>query len=303
MKYVITGASGFLGRALVAKLASDGHEVLSLSRSLSANSAPASASWLFYDMMNPFDWKKALAGADVVYHLAWSTLPNTSNDDPVADAQNIAGTIRLLDAMKGGKARLIFVSSGGVIYGNSDRCPAGEDTLKRPLCAYGVSKLAAEAYCGFYRRYAGFDTVSLRIANLYGPGQNFRSNFGAITNFTVRALRGETIHIWGDGEAVRDYLHIDDAVAALVAAGQRPVEADALNIGTGVGISLNTIVAHLRALLGDVAAVYEPPRGFDVPYSVLDITRASGELGWVPRVEFQNGLRSLVDFLRLAARS
>ena len=299
VKTVVTGASGFLGRALLDCLLARGDEVLAFSRKPLAHSTHRNLTWRDFDLEKPFAWASALDGASVVYHLAWTSLPHSSNADPERDAGNVLGTIRLLEGARSVPGiKVVFASSGGTVYGRLDNVPALESSPKNPLCAYGVSKLAAEHYLDLYRRLWDVDTLALRIGNLYGVGQGFRSNFGAVTNFASHALRGDAIHIWGDGETVRDYVHVDDAVAALVLAAKANTSGGAINIGAGEGRSLNAILASLTRLVGPVPVVYEPARDFDVPVSVLDIQRAARDLNWAPTVEFESGLSALVDCLR-----
>jgi UDP-glucose 4-epimerase len=176
-----------------------------------------------------------------------------------------------------------------------------------PISAYAVGKATVELYLGHYRAIHGLDCRVARLANLFGAGMDIARGQGVVTTFLYRALMGEGIAIWGDGEAVRDYLHISDAAAGLVALAQAP-QTDGpwiFNIGSGQGVSLNGIVAELEAWLGRTLKVHrEPGRAFDVPVSVLDVTLARVILGWSPRLTFSEGMaRTLRDLERGTALS
>jgi UDP-glucose 4-epimerase len=185
----------------------------------------------------------------------------------------------------------VFASSGGTVYGRLTQVPAPEEHGLQPLCAYGVSKRAVEAYLDLFAAFGTIWPVSLRMGNLFGPGQGTARLFGAISHFSKRALTGVPIHIFGDGSTVRDYVYIDDAVDALLAAGHARFSSPALNIGSGQGRSLNDIVAMLERTLGrPIAVKRQPARPFDVPVSVLDPAKALRELGWKSSVPFEDGL-------------
>jgi UDP-glucose 4-epimerase len=234
-----------------------------------------------------------LDGVTTIYHLAWSSLPATSNDDPIADAsENIVGTLRLLQAAQGRPGiRFVFASSGGTIYGKLETAVASESHPTRPICAYGVSKLAIENYLSLYSSVWGLDAVSLRVSNAYGPGQDTTRNFGAVATFSTRAAAGEPIIIYGDGSTVRDYVYISDLVNAFIRAGEIRGGPPILNIGSGVGRSLNEVVQTIIAALGRPVAVHHmPKRSFDIPVSVLEIGIAKRVLSWCPKVDFNNGV-------------
>jgi UDP-glucose 4-epimerase len=202
---------------------------------------------------------------------------------------------------------LVFASSGGTVYGALRRVPARESDALAPLGAHGAGKAAAELYLGVYRSLHGLDCRVARIANPFGAGQDPTRGQGAATTFLHHALAGRPITIWGDGEVVRDYIHITDTAAGLAALALAPrMEGAAVfNIASGRGVSLNDIVAELKARLHHPIEVrYEPGRGFDVPVSILDVTLARDMLGWSPRVSFAEGVsRTLADLERGTAFS
>jgi UDP-glucose 4-epimerase len=259
--------------------------------------------WKRLDLGQPdASWSDLLAGADVVYHLAWSTIPSEANRAPANDARvNIAGSLGLIQAIQndGCACRVVFASSGGTVYGILSMIPATEDHPLRPISAYGVSKLAVESYLTVIRDETGLSAISMRMGNLYGPGQSLQRVFGAVTHFAHRALLGEPVRIFGDGSVTRDYLYIDDAVDALMRAGAHTVQGS-FNIGTGIGHSLNQVAGTIVAEIGrDLVVERLAPRPFDVPVSILDASRAREALGWEPRVTFDEGIRKTLRRMQL----
>ncbi len=288
---LVTGASGFIGSALVAALTAEGHRVVAVARR-PPPTACEGVSWVQADLRTYTGWTALLDRVTTVYHLAWSSLPATSNQDPIADAQdNIVGTLRLLEAAKTRPGiRFVFISSGGTVYGRLQTACAAETHPTHPTCAYGVSKMAVEKYLELYAALWGLDAITLRVSNVYGPGQDTQRNFGAVTTFARRALAGKPITIYGNGSVIRDYLYISDLVEALLAAGQMRGGGPVLNVGSGVGHSLNDVLRLVGAALGrPIAVEYLPARNFNVPISVLDISRARDTLSWKPKVPLADG--------------
>jgi UDP-glucose 4-epimerase len=246
------------------------------------------------------EWQALLEQVSAVYHLAWSSLPQSSNADPPLDASdNIVGSLQLLEAAKKAtNVRVVFASSGGTVYGILASVPANELHSTHPRCAYGVSKLAIEKYLGLYHALWGLDCVALRISNAYGPGQQVGRNFGAISTFAANAAAGEPITVFGDGSVIRDYLYIDDLVAAFVAAGNHRGGPTVMNIGSGVGSSLNDIIAALRQIYTRVDVKYVPRRDLDVPTSILDVSLAKATLQWIPRTSFEAGVERTAKAFR-----
>jgi len=299
---LVTGANGFLGSALVAALAARGNEVIAAVRKPGSINTKRGVREAVFDMSyGDAQLRALLAPADVIYHLAWSSLPATSDIDPVGDASdNIVGAVRMLKALENrDDVRFVFSSSGGTVYGEMMGPAALESQATAPISAYGVSKLAVEGYLGLFGRLRGLDHVSLRIANPFGPSQTGTKNFGAIATFARRGLKGEPITIWGDGRTVRDYIYLDDVVDALLAAGDKRGGPRILNVGSGVGRSLNELIAAIESEIGRPLNVrYEAARGFDIGANVLDTRLASRVLGWRAATPFGEGLARMVSALR-----
>lgn len=302
MASLITGAGGFIGRALLRTLVERGEFVIALSRKPDPSRLETLVSWR--PMPNSVtEWAELLRGVSTVYHLAWSTLPQTSNEDPPTDASdNIVKTLELLQAAKRqDNLRLVFASSGGTVYGALSSVPANEQHSTNPRCAYGVSKLAIEKYLAMYHDLWGLNGISLRIGNAYGPGQKIGRNFGAIATFAMHAVKGEPITIYGNGSVIRDYIYIDDLVDAIIAAGSHVSATGVINVAAGVGKSLNDIIDVLGKVCAEKIAVnYIQGRDLDVPISVLDISLASAVLNWRPRTSFETGIESTVKAFRTA---
>ncbi|MEJ0095249.1 MAG: NAD-dependent epimerase/dehydratase family protein [Methylocella sp.] len=291
---LVTGASGFLGRALVPALLASGDTVVAVGRKACPFAPHPRLLWRQVDLVDSAaPLKEILAGVDTIYHLSWSTIPADASLTPSEDARvNIVGSLRLLENIEQGtRPRFVFASSGGAIYGRLIQTPASEDHPLNPLSAYGVSKRTVEAYLDFFAASDAIRAVSLRIGNLFGPGQDATRLFGAITHFSRSALAGVPIVIFGDGGNVRDYVYIDDAVDALTRAGRTETSSRALNIGSGEGRSLNEIIAVLQKLLQRPLVVERrAARSFDAPVSVLDPSRARREIGWSTQEPFEEGV-------------
>ena len=298
MRAAVVGASGFIGSHLVDGLLTEGYRVRALARHLPGMiSAEAQANPALslqpLDMTDRLGLEQALAGVDLVVHLASGSLPQSSNRNPHDDVGvNLLGALNLLEASRSaGVQRLLVVSSGGTVYGIPEQVPISEDHPTDPLCSYGITKLAIEKFVALYRQLHGLDGIVLRLANPYGERQRLDASQGVVPVFLGRALRFEPLEIWGDGSTVRDFLHISDVVSALLAACRYDGPERLFNIGSGTGLSLRELVALLEQELERSLEVhYQEGRSFDVPTNVLCIDRANHCLGWRPKVTAVEGL-------------
>ncbi|WP_374240009.1 NAD-dependent epimerase/dehydratase family protein [Zoogloea sp.] len=303
MRCLVLGACGFIGRHLVDDLLENGHEVLAYDRAESLQlitPVHPQLKCIAGDFQRELRWGEILQGVKVCYHLISTSVPKSSNDDPISDVTgNVLGSLHLLEAARRHNVRIVFTSSGGTVYGNLKGDVVREDHPTDPLCSYGITKLAIEKYLQLYRELHGVNSVVLRIANPYGPGQRPDAIQGVIAVFSGRILRNHVLDLWGDGSVVRDYVFVKDVVAAMRAAAAYRGRYFVFNIGAGQGVSLREILVAIEELSGKKAEViYHPPRGFDIPKSVLDISRANGELGWSPCVSLHEGLRQTLDWMK-----
>ena len=304
MRCLIVGGGGFLGSHLALGLLAQGHAVRILDRPnlhrFDGTQGPDSVEWYEGDFVNHDDVSRALFGCEIVFHLAWTTLPKSSNDNPTYDVEtNVIGTLHLLElACQEQVRKVIFVSSGGTVYGIPKEIPITESHPTDPVCAYGISKLVIEKYLNLYHKLHGLDYRILRLANPFGERQRPTGSQGAVSVFLHKALRNETIEIWGDGTIIRDYVYVGDVVDAFLRVASYTGGQRVLNIGTGEGKSLKDVIAAIESLLGrGVAYTLLPGRKFDVPVSILDSSRACAALGWRPKTSFDNGLSRMLNWI------
>ncbi|MGF6570702.1 UDP-glucose 4-epimerase [Paraburkholderia sp. GAS333] len=300
MRCCVLGGTGFIGQHLVQDLVCRGDDVTVLSRSDAdavRQTNPAfsvdAVQWVKGDWSDPVALAAAVQSVDVCFHLVSTSLPRSSNEDPVADiTTNVGGTLRLLEhAVALGVKKVVFVSSGGTIYGTPQFLPISESHPLEPNCSYGIGKLAIEKYLQLFSTLHGLDFGIVRLSNPYGEGQQINRAQGAVSVFLDRVLRGQSIDIWGDGSIVRDYIYVADAVDGILRAAAYRGPEKIFNIGSGTGRSLTDILAEIESLLGCKADVrFLAPRAFDVPVNVLCIERARTLLEFAPKVTFADGI-------------
>ena len=305
MRILVTGGAGFIGSHVVDAYVAAGHEVAVLdnfSTGSEANLNPA-AEVHRVDLRDQAGVEKAVASfrPEIVnHHAAQSEVPK-SVADPGLDAHiNIVGGLNLLKASVDHKVgKVIFISTGGALYGEPDVVPAAEDHPVRPLSPYGTSKFSFEQYLGTFKRTFGLEYTVLRYANIYGPRQDFYAEEGRVVAiFASRMLEGKPVTIDGDGEQSRDMLHVGDAATANLAAVDRG-DGGIFHVSTGVAVSVNDLFRKL-AILTDykIAPNHGPRRRGDVFRIALDNARARRDLGWEPRISLEEGLSLTVDYFR-----
>jgi UDP-glucose 4-epimerase len=305
MKCAVFGGGGFIGSAICDHLLQEGHSVRIFERpkvqSYRAFDPGENVEWMEGDMLSEGDLKKSLQGMDVVFHLVSTTLPKNSNEDPIYDVEsNLVGSLRLLETMVAQKVgKIIFISSGGTVYGSPEYLPVDEKHPTNPTVSYGITKLAIEKYLRLYRDLHGIKPVILRVSNPFGAKQRIESVQGAVTAFIHKALGNEPIEIWGDGSVTRDYLHVSDVAEAFVKALDYQGDEMIFNVSSGTGTSLNDLVAIISGVLGcSVEKHHLPGRDFDVPVNLLGNDLAARELGWRPRLSLEEGIRFVISELK-----
>jgi UDP-glucose 4-epimerase len=295
MATLVIGGCGFIGAHIVEALAAGSGDIVVLDRH--ADERPPSAGRATYvqgEFGNRGTLERVFERATItdVVHLAGSTVPGNSNRDPQFDVvTNVCETIALLDLCVSHRVRkIVFLSSGGAVYGIPRSTPVAEDHPTDPISSYGITKLAVEKYLRLYQHLHGLDYVAIRAANPFGPGQRPNAEQGAVGVFAWRILRGEELVVWGDGGVVRDYFHVRD-LARLCVAALASSATGVFNAGSGTGRSINEVIAAMETRFGAKARVrYEPGRTLDVPRIVLDISAARHTFGWEPRIGFSEGL-------------
>lgn len=291
MRVAVTGAGGFIGRALCRQLLAEGHELSCLRRSPEPFVDGAK---VFVGTLQESDVISALIkGADVCVHLASSSGPANSNADVLADLElNLRGGVALFqECVEASVKRVVFTSSGGTVYGVPDLLPTPEAAPLRPMTAYSAVKAALEGYLAAYEHQFGLQYRVLRLANPFGPSQAASKAQGVIPIFVDRIRNGEPIEIWGDGSTVRDFIFIDDVIAAITTCLSDESSGVTYNIGSGVGRTLNDVITLIENVSGMSAnVIYKPSRQSDIPVNVLDCSAAYSQLGWQPTVEFIDGL-------------
>jgi len=301
MRYLITGAAGFLGAALSNRLARQGHTVRGVD-DLSTGDPAALSDDVHFTRGDVNDRPKLwtlLQDVDCVYHLAARVLVPESVLYPREYNQvNVAGTVSLMEAMRDvGVRRVVFISSGAV-YGNQAQQPVREDARPDPRSPYAVSKLAAEFYVNTIGRLWGIETVCLRVFNAYGPGQHIPPVHAPVIPYFLRqSLQNGTIVLHGDGSQSRDYVYVDDVVSAMVAASTAPgVNRLTINIGSGSETSVKTLAQLVKNITGGKPELMYNARNDGGPSRLCaDIRLAQEKLGYQPATRLEDGLRLTME--------
>ncbi|WP_229426623.1 NAD-dependent epimerase/dehydratase family protein [Microvirga alba] len=299
---LVLGGGGFLGVNLCNALVTCGASVTALGRSLAwPNALNPRVAWTQGHLNDISALKEVVRGQDVVFHLASSSIPAISNQNPVADLEaNVQVTVQLLDVCRGRDVgKLIFASSGGAVYGQPEALPIPESSPTDPVSAYGISKLTSEKYLALYRHLHGLDYQILRVANAYGQYQVPHRGQGVVATMISRALSGKPLEIWGTGDSIRDFVHVDDVVTAMIEACAYTGAYKIMNVGSGCGLSINQICRDLETVIarGPLVKTYKPSQRGDVPANILDTSLIQHELGWRPRVPWLTGLRRTVHWM------
>jgi len=303
MKIAVSGGAGFIGSHIVDRMIELGHSVVvidDLSRGKRVN-INGRAGFYKTDIAAPKAKEViALTRPQVLIHHAAQMDVRVSVADPLFDARvNVLGSLNLLEACLAARCKkVIFASTGGAIYGDSETIPTVEEAPKAPVSPYGVAKLAVEHYLHYYHVQYGLSYVSLRYANVYGPRQDPFGEAGVVAIFATKLLQGETAVINGDGKQTRDYVYVDDVVEANVAALELKGET-AINIGTGLETDVNTLYGHMKkAASMKLSAKHGPAKPGEQLRSCLSWDRANRILGWSPQMELKEGLKRTVDYFR-----
>jgi nucleoside-diphosphate-sugar epimerase len=308
--YLVTGGGGFIGSHLVRALVQRGERVRVLDNNSSGGPQRIAdvlkhVEWIDGDVCDLDTVRRACLGVEVVLHqAAVASVPRSVAEPMMTHASNVTGTLYILMAARDAGVRRVVFASSSAVYGNLATTPKTETLPTQPLSPYGVQKLAAESYCRIWHSIYGLETVALRYFNVFGPSQDPQSEYAAvIPRFITRALAGEPLVIYGDGEQSRDFIYISDVVKANLLAAVTPQAAGAvMNVGTGAKITLNQLVAELGCIIErSIPVSYEEARSGDVRESLADITLLRTILDFEPTVSFSEGLQQTVHAFQAEA--
>lgn len=293
MKILVLGGNGFIGSHIVDELLSNGHKVRVMGRSPDTLRKPlADVEYIVGDFSDTVLVAEALQNIDSVIHLISSTVPSTSNLDPLADIDNnLVNSVRLFQLMVSANIkRIIYFSSGGTIYGSPNTLPIPETHELNPKCSYGIVKLSIEKYLFMFKELYGLQPLIFRPSNPYGPRQPYRGLQGVISAFMYKILTSEKIVIWGDGSVKRDYNYITD-LSHICRLGVESNIEGIFNVGSGISYSLNEIVEFIETVTATKATIeYEKSRAFDVNEIKLDITKVQEQFNWQPTIKIEDGI-------------
>ena len=313
-RVLVTGGAGFIGSHIAEAYLREGWEVVvldDLTRGHEEN-VPERARFVCADIRSTEARRLvATGGFDALNHHAAQIDVRFSVDSPSVDAAiNVVGLVNLLEGAGEGKVRrVVFASSGGVVYGDPSVIPTPETAPKLPVSPYGVSKLAGEYYLRALGALRGFEGVAMRYANVFGPRQDPKSEAGVVSIFVSRLLEGRPLTVFGDGRQTRDYVYVKDVAranvlattAALPPAGE--LDAPAFNIATSIQRNVLELAESVGQVMGQQPEIeFAPPRPGELFRSALDVGKARSVLGWAPEWKFDDGLRQLVDWFRKEAR-
>jgi UDP-glucose 4-epimerase len=301
---LVTGGAGFIGANLVPMLLARGERVRVLDNLVTGDAARLGpdVEVVEGDVRDPDALARAAAGADAVIHLAAAGSVAESVENPLPNFDvNARGTLYTLQAAAdAGVERFVFASTGGALIGDAPP-PVDEGSVPRPISPYGASKLAGEGYCHAFRGSYGLNTVALRFANVYGPHSDRKK--GALTAFIKRALRGEPLEIYGDGEATRDFIHVDDLCAGILAAHERRDVDGVLHLASERETTIGELARMVLAATGsDATVTHLDRRRGEVERNFAIARKAADVLGWHACVRLEDGIAQTVEWFREVRR-
>ena len=305
-KTLVLGAGGFIGTNLCGALCARGEDLILFDRFFAPEKAEkwqGQAQLVTGSFDGETDFDSLTEGVQTVYHLISTTCPTNSNMDIAAEyTDNVLPTVRLLDAcVRNGVQRVIFLSSGGTVYGKDHTGVCREEDDAFPISSYGVQKLTIEKLLYLYQYLHGLDYRIIRLSNPYGPHQRPDGVQGVVTTFLYRTLMGEPIRLYGDGSVVRDYIFIDDAVRGILAIAQDGAPRRLYNLGSGQGTSVAELIRLLPEVTGKKPVVeHLPARAADVPVNILDVSRFHADFDIGAFIPLKEGMRRTVDFFKNA---
>lgn len=306
MNIMLLGAAGFIGTNLAFALSSNPENCITLvdrDDRFFSHIKKKRINGIQYKISNldcNTDFDNLLKNQDVIYHLVSTTVPTTSNKHISEELKaNVLFSSNLFEAcIRKGIKKVIFISSGGTVYGKEAKCPLSEYDATNPITSYGVQKITIEKLLYLYNYLYGLDYRIIRLSNPYGPYQRPNGVLGAVTTFTYKALKNENIEVYGDGTVVRDFIYIDDAVRGIINIANKGTH-KLYNLGCGYGTSINDVLNTLEQAIGDKLNIqYKESRKVDVPVNFLDINRYEQEFGKFKPIELLDGIRKTISFMK-----
>ena len=307
MKIILLGAAGFIGINLAIELAKNpNNKITMISRNQShfktlENMHSSRLNMVESNLTMDSDYDSLVSGQDIVYHLISSTIPTTSNKYIAEEFKgNVVLSANLFEAcVHQNVKKVVFLSSGGTVYGKESDCPLNENAPTNPITSYGVQKITIEKLLYLYNYMHGLDYRVVRLSNPYGPYQRPNGVLGAVSTFTYKALKGEEINVYGDGSVVRDFIYIDDAIRGI----QKIVNGDdkyhTFNLGCGYGTSIRQLLATIERVLGiKIQVKYTEARKVDVPVNYLNISRYETAYGSLNPISLEDGIKKTIEFMR-----
>lgn len=304
---LILGAAGFIGTNLTKELAKnkDNHIIL-VDRNIEffrpiMSFGLDNIEYSQSDLTVDINFDEVIKDADTVYHLVSTTVPSTSNGHISEELTgNVIFTANMLEAcVHCGVKKVVFMSSGGTVYGKAVDCPLKEKTATNPISSYGIQKITIEKLLYLYWYLYGLDYRVIRLANPYGPYQRPNGVLGAVTTFSYKALKGEEITVYGDGSVVRDFIYIDDAVRAIMKIVDGENKHRTFNVGCGYGTSIKEVLTTIQdALKIELRVIYKPGRKVDVPVNYLDISRYEKYYGALNPISLSDGVLRTATFMK-----
>lgn len=292
---LLIGGGGYIGSYLVPQLLATGRKVTVLGRSQTPRYIlPDGVGYISGDFTDASLIARLLEEHQEAIHLAYATVPNTSFDDPLADLlQNLPPTLQLFSEAAKSDVKLILVSSGGTVYGDTNETDICEKHPTNPISPYGVTKLTLENYAFLYAATRGLKFICVRPANAYGAGQRPFAGQGFIATAMASAIKGLPIKIFGRYGTVRDYLYVSDLASGIVSALEKGQLSQIYNIGSGTGLNNQEVIEAMQTVIGEhpIQIEHLAERPFDVKRNVLDSSKLKTETGWKPLVDLNEGLR------------
>lgn len=307
MRILLYGGAGFIGKNLAIKLSKkQNNEIIVVDKNNNyfddlKKVCNSNVSYIIHDFKNKKEFNNLLHAVDIVYYLYSSSIPSMVNDKiPKELNENVVFASEFFDACVDQKVKkIVFISSGGAVYGKEAVCPIKENDETNPISSYGIEKLTIEKTLFLYNYLYGIDYRIIRLSNPYGPYQNPNGLLGVISTFIYKALKDETIFVYGNGSVIRDFIYIDDAIEGIIKISNYKGQYKLFNLGNGIGISVNEII-HLifKVLNKETEIEYISERKAEIPENYLDMTRYKNEISNKKNITLEKGIKKTADFMR-----